>query len=474
MIGTLAHEFRALELKGFWRFMFDTLNTKFEKIVQSIRGKAVISETDLEVTLREIRIALLEADVSLVVVKEFINSIKSNILGKEILKSVKPDQMIIKLVQDELVKILGSENKSLNLSSSQLTKILFCGLQGSGKTTSIAKLSYLLKKSSKKKILLASADIYRPAAQEQLKVLAEETGSDFFNHNQSSASKIVDDSIDYAQKNLFDILILDTAGRQVVDKKLMSELIEIENKFKPDETLLVADALTGQDAANVAKSFSDAINITGSILTRIDGDSRGGAALSIKSITNSPIKFIGLGEKVENFEPFHPERIAQRILGMGDIVSLVEKAAENIDKEEMEDMAKKIAKGKFDLEDFANQLKQMGKMGGVSGLLSMMPGVSKAQKLMAENKISNSIIDKQIAIISSMTKKERADPDIIKASRKIRISKGSGTKVQDVNRLLKQFLQSQKMMKRMKSMGKGGIPSDLMQKLQGNLPPNIN
>ncbi len=474
MIGTLAHEFRALELKGYWRFMFDTLNTKFEKIVQSIRGKAVISETDLEVTLREIRIALLEADVSLVVVKEFINSIKSNILGKEILKSVKPDQMIIKLVQDELVKILGSENKSLNLSSSQLTKILFCGLQGSGKTTSIAKLSYLLKKSSKKKILLASADIYRPAAQEQLKVLAEETGSDFFNHNLSSASKIVDASIDHAQKNLFDILILDTAGRQVVDKKLMSELIEIENKFKPEETLLVADALTGQDAANVAKSFSDAINITGSILTRIDGDSRGGAALSIKSITNSPIKFIGLGEKVENFEPFHPERIAQRILGMGDIVSLVEKAAENIDKEEMEDMAKKIAKGKFDLEDFANQLKQMGKMGGVSGLLSMMPGVSKAQKLMAENKISNSMIDKQIAIISSMTKKERADPDIIKASRKIRISKGSGTKVQDVNRLLKQFLQSQKMMKRMKSMGKGGIPSDLMQKLQGNLPPNIN
>ena len=454
--------------------MFDTLNTKFEKIVQNIRGKAVISETDLEITLREIRIALLEADVSLVVVKEFINSIKSNILGKEILKSVKPDQMIIKLVKDELVEILGSENKSLNLSSSQLTKILFCGLQGSGKTTSIAKLSYLLKKSSKKKILLASADIYRPAAQEQLKVLAEETGSDFFNHNLSSASKIVDDSIDYAQKNLFDILILDTAGRQVVDKKLMSELIEIENKFKPDETLLVADALTGQDAANVAKSFSDAINITGSILTRIDGDSRGGAALSIKSITNSPIKFIGLGEKVENFEPFHPERIAQRILGMGDIVSLVEKAAENIDKEEMEDMAKKIAKGKFDLEDFANQLKQMGKMGGVSGLLSMMPGVSKAQKLMAENKISNSMIDKQIAIISSMTKKERADPDIIKASRKIRISKGSGTKVQDVNRLLKQFLQSQKMMKRMKSMGKGGIPSDLMQKLQGNLPPNIN
>ncbi len=454
--------------------MFDTLNNKFEKIVQSIKGKAVISESDLDLTLREIRIALLEADVSLIVVKDFINSIKSNILGKEILKSVKPDQMIIKLVQDELIKILGSENKSINFSSSQLTKILFCGLQGSGKTTSIAKLSNYFKKSSKKKILLSSADIYRPAAQEQLKILAKESNSEFFDHNLSSVINIVEQTIDYAKKNLFDVVILDTAGRQVVDQKLMNELKEIENKFNPDETLLVADALTGQDAVNVAKNFSKAVNITGSILTRIDGDSRGGAALSITTITNSPIKFIGIGEKIDNFEAFHPERIAQRILGMGDIVSLVEKAAENIDKEEMEDMAKKFAKGKFDLEDFANQLKQMGKMGGVSGLLSMLPGVSKAQKLMAENKISESLIDKQIAIISSMTKKEKADPDIIKASRKIRISKGSGTKVQDVNRLLKQFLQSQKMMKRMKSMGKGGIPSDLMQKLQGNLPPNIN
>ncbi len=454
--------------------MFDTLNNKFEKIVQSIRGKAVISDADLDVTLREIRIALLEADVSLIVVKDFINSIKQNIIGKEVLKSIKPDQMIVKLVQDELTSILGSENKSLNFSSTQLTKILFCGLQGSGKTTSVAKLSNYLKKSSKKKILLASADVYRPAAQEQLSILAKETDTDFFSHNISSPLKIVEEVVAYANKNLFDIVILDTAGRQVVDQNLMNELIEIDKKYEPDETLLVADALTGQDAANVAKSFSDTINITGSILTRVDGDSRGGAALSIKTITNSPIKFIGIGEKIENFEPFHPERIAQRILGMGDIVSIVEKAAENIDKDEMEDMAKKFAKGKFDLEDFSKQLKQMGKMGGVTGLLSMLPGVSKAQKLMAENKISDSAINKQIAIISSMTKKERADPDIIKASRKIRISNGSGTKVQDVNRLLKQFLQSQKMMKRMKSMGKGGIPNDLMQKLQGNLPPGIN
>ena len=454
--------------------MFDTLNVKFEKIVQSIRGKAIISEADLQVTLREIRIALLEADVSLIVVKNFINSIKENIIGKEILKSIKPDQMIIKLVQDELINILGSENKSLNFSSSQLTKILFCGLQGSGKTTSVAKLSNYLKKSSKKKILLSSVDIYRPAAQEQLSILAKETNTDFYNHNLLSPLKIIEETIDYAQKNLFDVIILDTAGRQVLDQDLMKELKEIENKFNPDETLLVADALSGQDAANVAQSFSESVNITGSILTRVDGDSRGGAALSIKTITNSPIKFIGIGEKIENFEPFHPERIAKRILGMGDIVSLVEKAAENIDKEEMEDMAKKFAKGKFDLEDFSNQLKQMGKMGGVSGLLSILPGVSKAQKLMAENKISDSMINKQIAIISSMTKKERAEPEIIKASRKIRISKGSGTKVQDVNKLLKQFIQSQKMMKRMKSMGKGGVPSDLMQKLQGNLPPNIN
>ena len=454
--------------------MFDTLNTKFEKIVQSIKGKAVITETDLESSLREIRIALLEADVSLVVVKEFIGSVKESIIGKEILKSIQPDQMIIKLVQDALINILGSENKQLNFSSTQLTKILFCGLQGSGKTTSIAKLSNYLKKTSKKKVLLSSADVYRAAAQEQLLVLAKESNSEFYNHNLTSPIQIVKETLEYAKKNLFDVVILDTAGRQVVDQKLMNELKEIEVHFNPDETLLVADALTGQDAANIAKSFSESVKITGSILTRVDGDSRGGAALSIKTITNSPIKFIGVGEKIENFEPFHPERIAQRILGMGDIVSLVEKAAENIDKEEMEDMAKKFAKGRFDLEDFSNQLKQMGKMGGVTGLLSMLPGVSKAQKLMAENKVSDTMINKQIAIISSMTKKERADPDIIKASRKIRISKGSGTKVQDVNRLLKQFLQSQKMMKRMKSMGKGGMPSDLIQKLQGNFPPKIN
>ena len=454
--------------------MFDTLNDKFEKIVRSIKGKAIISESDLDITLREIRIALLEADVALVVVKQFISSVKESILGKEVLKSVKPDQMVIKLVQDELIKILGSEEQSININSSGLTKILFCGLQGSGKTTTVAKLASHLSKNSKKKILLSSADIYRPAAQEQLKILADQINIVFFEHNLSEIKNIVQQTISYAEQNLFDIILLDTAGRQVVDLDLMKELKDIESFFKPQETLLVADSLTGQDAANVAKNFSDAVKISGSVLTRVDGDSRGGAALSIKTITNTPIKFIGVGEKIENFEIFHPERIAKRILGMGDIVSLVEKASENINQDEMELLAKKMAKGKFDLEDFSKQLKQMGNMGGVSGILSMLPGVSKAQKLMAENNINDEMIKHQIAIINSMTKKEKSDPDIIKASRKIRISKGSGTRVQDVNKLLKQFLHSQKMMKKMKSMGRGGLPNNLMNKFQGKLPPNFN
>ena len=455
--------------------MFGTLNEKLEKIVKSIAGRATISEDDLDITLREIRIALLEADVALSVVKDFIENIKSNIIGQEVLKSIKPDQMIIKLVQEELIKILGLNNEPLNIAKTGITKILFCGLQGSGKTTTIAKVANFIKKDSKKKILLVSADIYRPAAQEQLYVLGKQINVEFFDHqNSQSVEAITLESIKYAEKNLFDILLFDTAGRQVVDDKMMEELKIISQKLKPQETILVADSLTGQDAANIAKSFNEAVSITSSILTRVDGDGRGGAALSIKSITGAPIKFIGTGEKIDQLESFHPERIANRILGMGDIVSLVEKASENINKKEMEDLAKKMSKGKFDLEDFASQLKQMGKMGGISGIMSMLPGISKAQKLMAENKISDDVINHQIAIISSMTKKERADPDIVKASRKIRISNGSGTRVQDVNKLLKQFFQSQKMMKKMKSMGKGGMPSDLLQKLQGNLPPNFN
>ena len=455
--------------------MFGTLNERLEKIVRSVRGKAIISEADLDLTLREIRIALLEADVALVVVREFINNVKANIIGKEVLKSIKPDQMIIKLVQDELIQILGTNNQPLKIEKNGLTKILFCGLQGSGKTTTVAKLAYHIQKESKKKILLVSADIYRPAAQDQLKILSKQVNVEFFDHQNSQSVEIItSESLLFAEKNLFDIILFDTAGRQVIDEVMMLELQKIHKQLQPQETILVADSLTGQDAANIAKSFNEAVTITGSILTRVDGDGRGGAALSIKSITGAPIKFIGTGEKIEQLEAFYPDRIANRILGMGDIVSLVAKASENIDQAEMESLTKKMSKGTFDLDDFAKQLKQMGKMGGVSGIISMLPGISKAQKLMAENKISDDLINHQIAIINSMTKKERANPDSIKASRKIRISKGSGTKVQDVNKLLKQFLQSQKMMKKMKSMGKGGLPNDFMQKFQGKLPPNIH
>ena len=455
--------------------MFGTLNERLEKIVRSVRGKAIISEADLDLTLREIRIALLEADVALVVVREFINNVKANIIGKEVLKSIKPDQMIIKLVQDELIQILGTNNQPLKIEKNGLTKILFCGLQGSGKTTTVAKLAYHIQKESKKKILLVSADIYRPAAQDQLKILSKQVNVELFDHQNSQSVEInTSESLLFAEKNLFDIILFDTAGRQVIDEVMMLELQKIHKQLQPQETILVADSLTGQDAANIAKSFNEAVTITGSILTRVDGDGRGGAAVSIKSITGAPIKFIGTGEKIEQLEAFYPDRIANRILGMGDIVSLVAKASENIDQAEMESLTKKMSKGTFDLDDFAKQLKQMGKMGGVSGIISMLPGISKAQKLMAENKISDDLINHQIAIISSMTKKERANPDSIKASRKIRISKGSGTKVQDVNKLLKQFLQSQKMMKKMKSMGKGGLPNDFMRKLQGKLPPNIH
>ena len=455
--------------------MFGTLNEKLEKIIKSISGKAIITEDDLSLSLREIRIALLEADVALEVVKNFIDNVKSNILGQEVLKSIKPDQMIIKLVQDELIKILGSNNEPLNIAQKGLSKILFCGLQGSGKTTTVAKLAHFIKQEKKKKILLVSADIYRPAAQDQLQLLSKQINVNFFEHeNLSTVKDITVESLKYAEKNLFDILFFDTAGRQVIDKDMMNELIMISKTLNPQETILVADSLTGQDAANVAKKFNESVPITSSILTRIDGDGRGGAALSIKSITGAPIKFIGTGEKIDQLEAFHPERIANRILGMGDIVTLVEKAAASVDKKEMEDLAKKISKGKFDLDDFSKQLKQMGNMGGISGIMSMLPGVSKAQKMMAEKNITNDIVNRQIAIINSMTKKEKAFPDIIKASRKIRISNGSGTKVQDVNKLLKQFLQSQKMMKKMKSMGKGGIPNNLLEKIQGNLPNNFN
>tara|TARA_B100000029_G_scaffold202877_1_gene201105 strand:- start:375 stop:1757 length:1383 start_codon:yes stop_codon:yes gene_type:complete len=454
--------------------MFSSLTDKLTNIVSSIQGKAVISENDLDLTLRDIRVALLEADVSLEVVKQFINSIKSQALGQDVLKNIKPDQMIVKIVYDELVTILGSENEDLVLNTTPPAVILFCGLQGSGKTTSLAKLAKLLKDKQNKNILTVSADIYRPAAQEQLKILSEKNEVNFFEtNNTKNIKKIINDSLFKAKKEFYDILLIDTAGRQVLNEELMEELKLINEISSPIEKILVSDSLSGQDAATTAKKFHDLIGITGVFLTRVDGDSRGGAALSVKSVTGAPIKFLGMGEKIDQIENFHPDRIAKRILGMGDIVSLVEKASQNVEEEDIKKISKKISDGNFDLNDFASQIKQMKKVGGVSGMLTMLPGVSKAQKAMAEKNISDDILVKQLAIISSMTKKEKQHPEIIKASRKIRISKGSGTKVQDVNKLLKQFLQSQKMLKRMKNMGADQNPSSLLNKLKGNIPQNF-
>jgi len=436
--------------------------------------KLNISDSDLNNTLREIRVAFLEADVSLEVVKKFINSIKEKALGQNVLKNIKPDQMIIKIVYDELVNILGSKHEEILMNSNPPAVILFCGLQGSGKTTSVAKLGKFLKDKQNKKILLASTDIYRPAAQEQLKILANQNEISFFiNDELKEINKITIESLNKAKKELFDFLIIDTAGRQVIDKSLMDELETINRLASPIEKILVADSLTGQDAAVTAKKFNELINITGIFLTRVDGDSRGGAALSVKMVTGAPIKFIGTGEKIDQIEKFFPDRIANRILGMGDIVTLVERASDNIESEDLDKLTKNLSEGRFDLFDFEKQLKQMKKIGGVGGMLSMLPGVSKAQKKMAENNISDELITKQLAIISSMTLNERSHPEIIKASRKIRISKGSGTKIQEVNKLLKQFIQSQKMLKRMKNMGGNADPISMLEKIKGNLPPNF-
>jgi len=454
--------------------MFVSLSEKFEGIISSIKGKGIISEEDLNITLREIRVALLESDVALSVVKKFIDEVKIRIIGQDVLKNIKPDQMIIKLVYDELVNILGSNNEEINLNISPPAVILFCGLQGSGKTTSVAKLAKLLKVKNNKKILLVSTDIYRPAAQEQLEILCNQNEMDFFKKNDlKEIHEITFESLNKAKKELYDILIIDTAGRQTIDKEMMNELKMISKLTNPIEKILVADSLAGQDAANTARKFHELIGITGIFLTRIDGDSHGGAALSVKTITGASIKYIGTGEKIDQIENFLPDRIAKRILGMGDILTLVEKTSENIENIDLEEFSKNISSSKFDLSDFAKQLQQMKKVGGVSGVLELLPGISKTQKAMAENNVTDDMLIKQLAIIDSMTQKERSSPEIIKASRKIRISKGSGTKVQEVNKLLKQFVQSQKMLKRMSSMKKGGTTMDLLNNLKGNIPPNI-
>ncbi len=455
--------------------MFESLGEKLSSAFKKLKGKGVITETTLNDAMREIRIALLEADVALEVSKSFIQLVKEKALGKEVLKSVDPAQMVVKIVNDELIEILGSENYELNLKSKPPAILLLAGLQGSGKTTSAAKLAKRITKTSNKKVLMASLDVYRPAAQEQLEVLG--------NQNQIQTLEIIKNqkpleiaerAVNYAKSEFFDVLILDSAGRNQVDDKMMKEIVTISKKIKTTERLLVVDSMAGQDAVNTAKHFNTALDLTGILLTRVDGDSRGGAALSMKSVAKCPIKFIGVGEKVEDLEEFHPDRIANRILGMGDVVTLVEKAHEEINEKEAEDLQKRFLKGKFTLNDYSKQLSQISKMGGISGLLKYLPGLNEIKNKIEESNEHNEIINIQNSIISSMTKKERIYPELIKASRKKRISLGSGRSVQEINKLLKQFKKMSQMVKKvgknkqLESMLKSGDQNNIQSMLTNN------
>ena len=429
--------------------MFDSLSDKITQAFKKLTGKGTINELSLNEALREIRIAFLEADVALSATKTFIESIKSKALGKTVLNSVSPGQMVIKIVNDELIKFLGSDNYEINLKSKPPVVILMAGLQGSGKTTTSAKLANRLINKQKKTVLMASLDIYRPAAQEQLQTLGNQNKIETLEiiKNQSPL-EIALRAKNKAEKESFDILILDSAGRNHIDKKMMDEIVNVSKKVSIAQTLLVVDSMAGQDAANIAKSFSQKLDLSGIILTRVDGDSRGGAALSMKTITDKPILYMGVGEKIEEFEEFHPDRIASRILGMGDVVSLVEKASEEIDEKEAETLQKKLIRGRFTLTDYAKQLDQITKMGGIQSLLKYLPGMDKLKNNVDSSMDKSKLIESQKAMISSMTRKEKNFPDIIKASRKIRIAKGSGTTVQELNKLLKQFKKMSQMMKK--------------------------
>ena len=453
--------------------MFENLTEKITGIFDKLKGKGIIDETSLNEALREIRIALLESDVSIQVAKDFIEKVRTKALGKEIVKSVSPSQMVVKIVNDELTDLLGSESYEVNLKSKPPAIILMVGLQGSGKTTTSAKLAKWIEKNKSKKVLMASLDIYRPAAQEQLLTLGENNKIAVLpKQDKKKPLDIAKIAKKEAEDKDFDVLILDSAGRNHIDKKMMSEIKDISNFSKFTEIFFVSDSLTGQDAVNTAASFSEKVDLTGIILTRLDGDGRGGAALSMKETINKPIKFIGVGEKIDDFEVFHPDRIANRILGMGDVVSLVEKASEQIDKEDAEKLQKKILKGKFSLTDYSKQLDQLTNMGGIQGFLKYLPGMSGLKEKVEQSIENSDIFKKQKAIISSMTKKEKSFPDIVKASRKIRISKGSGTSVQDVNKLLKQF---KKMSQMMKKMGKNKNFENMMSSGQmGDLQSLLN
>ncbi|MBO5443647.1 MAG: signal recognition particle protein [Alphaproteobacteria bacterium] len=440
--------------------MFEALSDKLSSAFSKITSRGVLNEKDIDEAMREIRIALLEADVSLPVVKSFIAQVKEQALGEKVVKSVKPGQMVIKIVHDELVKLLGAESSELNLAAQPPVCILMVGLQGSGKTTTSAKIANKLK--SRKKVLLVSLDIYRPAAQEQLAQLASQINVVSLPIIKGEKpAETTKRALSEAKKGGFEVVILDSAGRLHIDNELMNEVVEVKKIANPTETLLVADAMIGQDACNVAKEFNEKVGVTGIVLTRIDGSARAGAALSMKMVSGAAIKFLGTGEKIDEFEEFHPDRLAGRILGQGDVVSLVEKAIENVDHAEAEKMAKKMMKGKFDLEDMLAQLKQVQKLGSIGNIIGMLPGLSKFKNQIEEAGVGDGLIKKQEAIILSMTIKERRNPDIIKASRKKRIAAGAGVEVHEVNKLLKSYEQMSTMMKRMGKMGGMGSLSAL-------------
>ncbi|MHC5305996.1 signal recognition particle protein [Bartonella sp. LJL80] len=446
--------------------MFESLQERLGSILNNLTGRGALSEQDVAAALREVRRALIEADVALDVVRSFTDRVREKAVGADILKSIKPGQMVVKIVHDELVDMLGTEGISIDLNAPAPVVIMMVGLQGSGKTTTSAKIAKRLTEKQNKKVLMASLDTRRPAAQEQLRQLGEQT------HVATLPVIAGQTPVDIAARAVqaaklggHDVVILDTAGRTHIDEPLMVEMAEIKAKSTPHEILLVADSLTGQDAVNLARSFDERVGITGIVLTRMDGDGRGGAALSMRAITGKPIKAIATGEKMDALEEFHPRRIADRILGMGDIVSLVEKAAENIDQEKAAALAKKMQAGKFDLNDLSEQLKQMKKLGGMGGIMGMMPGMGKMKDQIAAAGLDDNLFNRQLAIISSMTKAERANPDLLKHSRKQRIAKGSGTNAADINKLLKMHRQMADMMKAMGGKGKGG----LMQKMMGGL-----
>ena len=448
--------------------MFDNLSDRLSKTIRNLRGQGRLTEENIKDALREVRMALLEADVALPVVKTFIDNVRERAMGQEVLKSLTPGQTLVKVVNDELVHVMGDANDALDLSVQPPAVILMAGLQGSGKTTSSAKLARMLAEREKKSVLLTSCDIYRPAAIDQLKTLASEVNAGFFPSSpDQDPVEIASNAIQHARKQHVDVVIVDTAGRLHIDDEMMNEIRRIHAAVNPVETLFVVDSMTGQDAANTARTFNEVLPLTGVILTKTDGDARGGAALSIRSITGKPIKFIGVGEKTAALEPFHPDRVASRILGMGDVLSLVEEAEQKVDHEAAGRLAKKLTKGKgFDMNDFRDQLEQMLNMGGLAGLMDKLPGAAQLPK---GGMPDDRQVHRMKAIINSMTPKERAFPAIIKGARRRRIAAGSGTQVQDVNRLLKQHLQMQKMMKKM---SKGGM-AKMLRGMKGKGPAGM-